>query len=510
VGSRRVVDELRLLGAQALEAALHNVLIAAVRLGAWLPEQAQVRVKVAAEPPDIGTVSFTVTAERRAGSASPPPDVFLLVVQAETPGRPLSDDECSQLLAPFGMAPADKGGGTGLPLFVARGIAREMGGDLELECGRSEGSLITLRVPLRVPDPYLLRHLFISPRPPPKPKPAPRRELPPQLPARDTAALPPETPREAGAAATAAAQLSHEQGAKPPPSPGELDELELTARMFECLLTNSDDVFAICRVAAERPGDPDSPLMSRIEYISPSVAWRLAFPQHAVVGQDLIEVCHPEDRDAFRAALRAAYHAEQPQGRHLMVTHRSTTAGGEFIWCHSAGMCDGDLLYLVCRDVRTRKSVEVALRVFTLATSHDLREPCNAILVSLAMLERRACVAPTHPHAGDAPPDELTRSLDTANLEPAELVTCMRASCGLLLGIVGNVLSAPQVQAGELTLMTDVFSPAAVIRNVLQACQLGCASMKSGGGVKALPGEPLPPLVESDSGRLAQGAFPRC
>jgi signal transduction histidine kinase len=494
---------------RALEAALHNVLMAAVRLGAWMADQAQVVVHVAAEP-IIDTVAFTVTAERAThpeGSTSPPPDAFVLVVHAETPGRPLSNDECSQLLAPFGMAPADKGGGTGLPLFVARGIAREMGGDLELECGRSVGSLIKLRVPLRVPDPYLLRHLSNFAPPPAQTTAAkcdepPQRELPPRPPGSDTAALPPKTPREAGAVAMTASQISHEQADKPPPSPRTLDELELTARMFECLLTNSDDVFAICRVAPERPDDPDSPLMSRIEYISPSVAWRLAFSQQAVVGQDIGEVCHPEDREAFDAAVRAAYYGQGQAGGQLMVTHRSKTASGDFIWCHSAGMCEGDLLYLVCRDVRTRKSVEVALRVFMLATSHDLREPCNAILVSLAVLERRACVAPSH--AGAAPPNVLQRSLDTAHMEPAELVACMRASCGLLLGIVGNVLSAPQVQAGELTLQTDTFSPAAVLRDVLQACQLGSAAAATGGGVQAMPGMPLPAMVESDAGRLAQ------
>ena len=267
-------------------------------------------------------------------------------------------------------------------------------------------------------------------------------------------------------------------------------------------------MFAICRLAPERPGEPDSPLHSKIEYISPSVAWRLAFSPQSVLGRDLVDVCHPEDRGAFRAAMQAAYHAQTAQQRHLVVMHRSMTATGEFIWCHSAGMCQGDLLFLVCRDVRTRKSVEVALRVFTLATSHDLREPCNAILVSLAVLEQRACVAASpsqQPLTGEAAQELQSSSLDTTHLEPAELVASMRASCGLLLGIVSNVLSAPQVHSGELTLQSDVFSPAAVLRDVMQACQLGCpAAAAAGGGVQAAPGEPLPPLVEGDSGRMAQ------
>ena len=270
----------------------------------------------------------------------------------------------------------------------------------------------------------------------------------------------------------------------------------------------SQDVFAICRLAPERPNDPNSTLISKIEYISPSVAWRLAFSPQSVLGRDLVDVCHPEDRDTFRAAMQTAYHAQTAQQRHLVVMHRSMTATGEFIWCHSAGMCQGDLLFLVCRDVRTRKSVEVALRVFTLATSHDLREPCNAFLVSLAVLEQHACVAPSvsqQPLGGEAAQELLSSSLDTAHMEPAELVASMRASCGLLLGIVSNVLSAPQVHSGELTLQFDVFSPAAVLHDVMQACQLGCAAAAAAGGVvQAVPGEPLPPLVEGDSGRVAQ------
>ena len=502
---------------RALEAALHNVLISAVRLGAWMPDQSKVRLRVAALP-SPEAVTFSVSVERAPSPpGSPPPsaDAFVLLVQAETPGRPLSHDECTQMLAPFGMAPADKGGGTGLPLFVARGIARAMGGDLDLECGHKEGSLITLRIPLRVPDPYMLRHLALS---------APRsaeaaaaaattkahapQPSEPRMPeaGRFTASLTPAPRADAGAAAAAAARASREQFGKPQLTPEKVSELELTARMFECLLTNSDDVFAICRLAPERPGDPNSPLLSKIEYISPSVAWRLAFSPQSVLGRDLVDVCHPEDRDAFRTAMQTAYHAQTAQHRHLVVMHRSVTATGEFIWCHSAGMCQGDLLFLVCRDVRTRKSVEVALRVFTLATSHDLREPCNAILVSLAVLEQRPCVASSQqPCVGEAAQELQSSSFDAAHMEPAELVASMRASCGLLLGIVSNVLSAPQVHSGELTLLSDVFSPASVLHDVMQACQLGCAAAAAaGGGVQVAPGEPLPPLVEGDSGRMAQ------
>jgi hypothetical protein len=50
-------------------------------------------------------------------------------------------------------------------------------------------------------------------------------------------------------------------------------------------------------------------------------------------------------------------------------------ADGSTIWCNSSGLCKGDQLLLVCRDMRTIRSVELALRTFTLANSHDRRVP---------------------------------------------------------------------------------------------------------------------------------------
>jgi signal transduction histidine kinase len=542
----------------ALEACLQNVLLAAVRLGAWLPTQAPVRVAVEAQPAQAGELAqvlLHVTAERTpqhsdassvaSGSGSDeslPHDAhaFVLVITAETPGRPLSPDECDAIMAPFGLIPADKGGGTGLGLCVARGVARAMGGELELECGREEGTCIQVRVPLRVPEPELLRQLNLAPSPeqvraaqaaaraqreqraeaqraqPPPPHAPPLQPLPHHA---------PETPREVGAAAAAAAAASGAHLSREA-----LSEVQLTARMFECLLTNSDDVFAICRISAQVPNDPASPISSIIEYISPAVTRRLAFAPAAVVGRDLVDVCHPEDKDSFRSAVRAAYRGEGPQARQLLLMHRSMTATGAFIWCHSAGLCQGDLLFLVCRDVRVRKSVEVALRAFALATSHDMREPCNAILVSAAVLERRECVAASgggagaeaagseDPFSASAAAASASASIGIAaaahaaadDLDPAALVACIRASCALILGIIGNVLTAPQVQEGALTLQTEVFSPAEKIHDVIQACRMGAAAMgRAGGSSIALeappPGAPpLPALVETDMCRLAQ------
>ncbi len=73
---------------------------------------------------------------------------------------------------------------------------------------------------------------------------------------------------------------------------------------------------------------------------------------------------------------------------------------------------------------------------------------------------------------------------------------------------MGNVLTVPQVQAGELTLQRDVFSPTDVVGDVLQACRLGCAAANvPGAGIEwedSREEAPLPPLVEGDRCRLSQ------
>ncbi len=457
----------------ALEACLQNVLLAAVRLGAWLPTRSAVRLLIEAEPVLPDCVQLQVKAHAASESArKAQPDACVLCITAETPGRPLTLDEVDILLSPFGLIPPDKGGGTGLALFVARGLARAMGGDLEIDCHRKDATLISMRIPLRVADPSMLPVAYPAP------------------------------PEAAHAGAPSPEEARGHAPQATPPSP----ELELSSRMFECLLKQSDDVFAICRVAQL----PDAALSVRVEYISPSVERGLAFCQQSVVGQDLLDVCHEDDRAAFSAAIGAAFRGDGPEGHQLLCMHRSVTASGNSIWCHTAGLCQGDLLYLVCRDVRARKSVELALRAFTLATTHDVRESCNAILVSVSVLERRACIAaldspasPPRPPAGRKPPTAGTHALDASFL-----VSCIRAACGLTLAIVGNVLTVPQVQAGELTLQRDVFSPTDVVGDVLQACRLGCAAANvPGAGIEwedSREEAPLPPLVEGDRCRLSQ------
>jgi hypothetical protein len=369
-------------------------------------------------------------------------------------------------------------------------MAVALGGELKVPTPRTEGTLLELCVPLRVADDLAM----------------------PDFSAADATE---EAAQEATQEAAQAARAAPSPPPRPSPLPLDTEELTLTSRMFECLLANSDDVFALCHVMQPDADDEEGELRVIVTYVSPSVAWRLAFQQADVVGRNLLDVCHPEDRAAFLAVLHAA-HAVASDG-HVNYVHRNVSASGVDVWCHTSGLCKGDQLFVVCRDMRTLASVQLALRTFTLALSHDMREPCNTILMAASVLERRPCVA--------------------AHEEVSDLAEAIRSACGLLLGIVGahararrmrawsrplltasplcmhagNVLTTPQVEAGMLMPQLDVFSPVGIVADVLASCRTGCAAAAARGGTRitleSAPDDALPALVEGDRHRVAQVRF---
>jgi hypothetical protein len=377
-------------------------------------------------------------------------------------GRPLTDAECAALLQPFGLAPQDKGGGSGLALHVARGVAGAMDGDVWIEPrgGLSGGTRISLRVQLRAAPRGV--PLGASPS-----HDAPQRLLP------SKRSSPPPTPQ---------AQRRQAPLETPPSSPP--PELQLTSRMLECLMHTSDDLFTVCELVQPAPDAPPPPQL-RAAYLSPNAMRVLGREAEDLLTRDLLTelLPAPEDRAVLAAAACAAAAGEHKQ--QLLVPHvRMAAAGGGTMACEVAGCASNGALYLVIRDVRARTAAEAALRAFVLATSHDLREPCNAVLVAASLLERRGCVA--------------------SSSEARFLVAAIRSSCSLLLGIVVNVLTARQLETGALTLNRVVFDPTELIEDVLQAC--GAARPTRAGGItwaRAL-GDYLPRLLEGDRDRVAQ------
>jgi len=74
-----------------------------------------------------------------------------LVIRIEDTGIGMSEEQLSRLFTPFSQADASttrRFGGTGLGLAIAGGLARQMGGDIEVRSGLGLGSCFELDVPL--------------------------------------------------------------------------------------------------------------------------------------------------------------------------------------------------------------------------------------------------------------------------------------------------------------------------------------------------------------------------
>jgi signal transduction histidine kinase len=125
--------------AEQLGECVTNVLVTALRLSSWERERALRLTLSCAEAEEAEGVCGDAAAA--AGAVPAPAEEghleegrpVVLNVAADVLGRPLTQEECDTLLQPFGLAPHDKGGGSGLALHVARGVARGMGGDVWLE-----------------------------------------------------------------------------------------------------------------------------------------------------------------------------------------------------------------------------------------------------------------------------------------------------------------------------------------------------------------------------------------
>jgi PAS domain S-box-containing protein len=350
------------------------------------------------------------------------------------------------MLLPYGHAPSDMGGCSGLALQVARKLAAQMDGHLAfVPTPDSTGMQIVLRLPFRVCNEG------------------------------DDVTCTSTSPGGGGGGGGGGdASYDEEQQQELPASiiPAVPPVDTLTERMFEFLVNNSDDAFMICAV------EPD---MLRITYVSPNVAHRLCYTHDEIMDHDLAEFCHPDDRQRVGEEVAAAI-----AGSHnLLSQHRNLTKTGEIVWCETAGWTDTQSFYLVCRDVRHRKKSELELRSFAVSTSADLREPCNGILIITALLEQRP-------------------GLST---EAQTLLAVIRASCGLLLGIVTNVLTAKLVESGELALHDMIFDPQAAISDIVQVCRLGCGVNADGDyGISWKSGE-LPSLVEGDRDRCIPSLY---
>jgi signal transduction histidine kinase len=127
----------------------------------------------------------------------------------------------------------------------------------------------------------------------------------------------------------------------------------------------------------------------------------------------------------------------------------------------------------VCKLLRAQEEKERAIRSLLLSISHELREPAQSGLAASQLLSQRRSVR--------------------ADAEATFLVDAIGASCGLLLGLVSNVLSMRSIESGALEMTVTAFDPGAAVRALLQVCRLGCTTARV-----ALRAAPLPRTVTAD------------
>ncbi len=276
---------------------------------------------------------------------------------------------------------------------------------------------------------------------------------------------------------------------QPPPStPAEKAAME--TRLMATLLAHSNDIFICHRLQR------DGALLA--EFVSPSVHRVLGWAPDALLGRDWREVCHPDDAPLLRDAVAAVMAPGAAEPCTYVLYRARTAQEGACVWLH-AQLCrhtpaDGSgepRLLAMARSAAGHKTREEALRGFLLVTSHDLRTPCHGVVVAAQLLAERPAIA--------------------ADAEAASLVDAVLSSCRLMLGVITNVLTMKDIQAGgraEAARMHSLppvrFEPRALLAGALQTCRLGCglapSRLRWDG---AADGAALPPAVEGDAERAA-------
>jgi PAS domain S-box-containing protein len=135
-----------------------------------------------------------------------------------------------------------------------------------------------------------------------------------------------------------------------------------------------------------------------VRYQSPSSERVKGWPPGALVGENVLEHVHPEDRDRIASALSAV--VDEPGRLDSEVEFRFRTPDGEWRWLASTATNPGpdspiDGYVVTSRDVTERKRLEAErrrqrerLERFGTVLSHDLRGPLSVLSGSLDLAER--------------------------------------------------------------------------------------------------------------------------
>jgi len=213
---------------------------------------------------------------------------------------------------------------------------------------------------------------------------------------------------------------------------------------------------------------------------------------------DLVDACHPDDRDADAAAMRRAIETRS----RYQNDHRIIRPDGEVRWVHQEGEVDYDEAgqprrtfgtiqditdakrteELICRSRDAAEAANRAKSAFLSSMSHELRTPLNAVLGFGQVL------------AGD--------TLNPLTADQREAVDHMVAGGEHLLSLISDVLELSRIESETLTVTLAPLPAADVLTAALKLA--GGLGEKTNVAIRLADCDSGLPPVLADQTRLCQ------
>ncbi|KHK03465.1 sensory box histidine kinase/response regulator [Desulfovibrio sp. TomC] len=208
------------------------------------------------------------------------------------------------------------------------------------------------------------------------------------------------------------------------------------------------------------------------------------------------DLLHPDDREAVLGVIADCARGVVPS---FSLEYRLRRQDGSYCWVHGRGASVRDaagrvtLLAGATTDITGRKEAELALAEardaamaanrakseFVASMSHEIRTPMNIILGMAEMLTETP-ISPVQRH----------------------YLNAIQSSGRMLSSLLGDILDFSQIEANRLTLCSQPFAPAALVRDV-------CGLMRIPAGNKGLElvvelAPELPTSLNNDPDRVRQ------
>jgi PAS domain S-box-containing protein len=234
----------------------------------------------------------------------------------------------------------------------------------------------------------------------------------------------------------------------------------------------------------------------RVVQANPAFAQMLEIGPSEMEGMSVIQLTHPEDREACRRSSADLFTGENPYFR---IEKRFVRGDGATVWAAvSATTIPGDdkhsryglaLLEDVTEQRRIQDELAAAQRHATAAVdakmrflaqiSHEFRSPMNGVLGMLELLE--------------------TTRLDA---EQANYVSSARVAATALLGMLEDVLDLTRLEQQRVTLHPSQYRPGELVEKLIAIFQPRAGDR--GVGLVSVVEEDVPAQHEADTARLRQ------